>query len=410
MRNLVLILAIILSLIGVFFWTKKNTTTPTTFSQTNSSISQQSENPAKNVAVSQGETPTIPFKLPSGFTIHTFAKNLGTARDLQFSPGGALLVSNPSSSEIYALPDKKGVGVADEKKLVVKGPNKAHGLAFFNNKLYVAGVTQVVRYNWDENNLSATQDKVLFSLPENGDHNLRTITFSKDGKMFVSVGSTCNVCQESSEFSATVITADAEGNNLRVFAKGLRNAPFIQFNPKTLQLWGTEMGRDNLGDNLPPDEINIIKENLMTNSGVNDYGWPNCYGNKIHDTNFDHSGSDPCGNTVPPIYEIPAHSAPLGLTFIDSAQFPADWQGDLLVAYHGSWNRSTPTGYKVVHLKVNGNSITNSEDFITGFLPAGAIIGPAQALGRPVDLTFDQKGNLYLSDDKSGSIYIIQKP
>jgi glucose/arabinose dehydrogenase len=118
---------------------------------------------------------------------------------------------------------------------------------------------------------------------------------------------------------------------------------------------------------------------------------------------------NPCEDTVAPIYEIPAHSAPLGLTFINSTQFPSDWQGDLLVSYHGSWNRLTPTGYKVVHMKVSGNSITSAEDFLTGFLPKNALIGPTSASGRPVDLIFDDKGNLYLSDDKAGNVYIIQR-
>ncbi len=351
------------------------------------------------VKISSGEIPNIPFKLPSGFVIHIFAKGLGSTRDLQFSPGGTLLVSSPTSGIVYALPDKNGDGVAEDKKVIISGENHPHGLAFFKDKLYVADVNQVVRYSWDETSLTAKKDKVLFSLPENSDHNNRTITFDSLGKMYVSVGSTCNVCNEKSAFSATILISDAEGSTPKVFAKGLRNAPFIQFNPSTQQLWGTEMGRDYLGDNLPPDEINIIKEGR-------DYGWPNCYGNKTPDTNFNQNAS--CASTEPPIFEIPAHSAPLGLTFVNSSQFPADFKGDLLVALHGSWNRSTPIGYRVVHLKVSGNIITNSEDFLTGFISPSAAQG-SEAQGRPVDLTFDSLGNLYLSDDKAGNVYIIQK-
>ena len=155
------------------------------------------------------------------------------------------------------------------------------------------------------------------------------------------------------------------------------------------------MGRDYLGDNLPPEEINIIRD------GAN-YGWPICYGNKIHDDKFDTNQyiRDPCEDSVSPIFEFPAHSAPLGLTFINSPQFLTDWQGDLLVAYHGSWNRSTPAGYKVVRMKVAGNTITGAEDFITGF---------GQALARPVDLIFDSQGSLYISDDKAGVVYKIIK-
>lgn len=352
------------------------------------------------VKISAGGIPNIPFKLAPEFVIHTFASNLGAPRDLQFSPDGTLLVSNPFTGEVIALPDKNQDNVADENKVIIKEENIPHGLAFYQGKLYVAEATQVVRFNWDEASLTATKDKVLFNLPQNNNHNRRTIVFDKNGKMFVSVGSTCNVCNESSALSATILISDADGNNPKVYAKGLRNAPFLAFNPQTEDLWVTEMGRDNLGDNLPPDEINIIKQDK-------DYGWPNCYGSKLVDTNFNPQAQ--CQNTQPPIYEIPAHSAPLGLTFIQSTQFPPDWQGDLLVSYHGSWNRSTPIGYKVVHLKVSDNIITQSEDFLTGFLPSSVVNGPNDALGRPVDLTFDNKGNLYLSDDKAGKVYIVQK-
>ena len=193
--------------------------------------------------------------------------------------------------------------------------------------------------------------------------------------------------------------SNANGDNPRIFAKGLRNAAFLAMNPKTNELWGTEMGRDYLGDNTPPDEIDIIRDGK-------DYGWPYCYGDKMHDNNFDPANTHGCGNTETPIYEIPAHSAPLGLTFINSAQFPADWQGDLLVAYHGSWNRSVATGFKIVHMKVNGNSITGADDFLTGFLRGST---NDSAPDRPVDMAFDTQGNLYVSDDRGGNIYIIQK-
>ncbi len=349
------------------------------------------------VRISSGEIPNIPLSLPRGFVIHTFATKLGSPRDLQFSPDGTLLVSNPGAGQIIALPDKNGDGVADSNKIVISGENHPHGLGFHSGKLYVADVDKVVRYNWDESTLTATKDKNLFALPQNNNHNNRTLVFDKAGNLFVSVGSRCNVCREDSPFSATILISDFNGNNPRVFAKGLRNAPFIRFNPNTGELWGTEMGRDFLGDNLPPDEINILRE------GKN-YGWPDCFGNKIPDVNFNQKAD--CQNTEPPIFEIPAHSAPLGLSFINSPQFPSDWQGDLLVAYHGSWNRTTATGYKVVRMDVDGNKIVKAEDFLTGFILGTTI---DSSLGRPVDLEFDSEGNLYISDDRAGNIYIIQK-
>ena len=398
--GLILIPAATLFVLIIFYLLFKNSTSKpigSTSKQT-TGISPALTN-TSNVKISVGDVPSNAFSLPSGFVIHIFATGLGAPRDLQFTPGGTLLVSDPDAGIVYALPDKNGDGVADNPKIIISGEKRPHGLAFYQDKLYIADVDKVVRYNWDESGISATYDKDLFTLPENNDHNNRTIVFDKFGKMYVSVGSTCNVCNETSIFSGTVIISDADGNNPTVFAKGLRNAAFIQINSNSGELWGTEMGRDYLGDNLPPDEINIIKEG-------SDYGWPNCYGNKIPDMNFNPQAV--CQSTQAPIYEIPAHSAPLGLTFINSSQFPDSWRGDLLVAYHGSWNRSVPTGYKIVHLIVSGNMITGSTDFITGFLPENATSG-TDSLGRPVDLSFDVQGNLFISDDKAGAVYIIQK-
>jgi glucose/arabinose dehydrogenase len=366
---------------------------------------QKSPSPSSEI-ISKGSVPDIPLHLQSGFTIHVFASDLGSPRDLQFTPGGTLLVSNPAGNEVFALPDTNHDGIADSEKVIISDENLVHGLAFYQGKLFIADVDKVVRYTWNENTLTATQDKVLFTLPENNDHNSRTLVFNNSGQMYVSVGSTCNVCNESAKQGGSVWVSDANGSNPQIFATGLRNAAFLAINPNTGALWGTEMGRDNLGDTIPPDEINIIQRD-------GNYGWPDCYGDRVHDTQFDHSSDNPCHNTMAPIFQIPAHSAPLGLTFINSSQFPEEWQGDLLVAYHGSWNRSTPIGYKVVHLTVKGNTITGSQDFLSGFMPPSTPSVPGNSVnsaqGRPTDLTFDKQGNLYVSDDKAGVIYIIQK-
>lgn len=349
-----------------------------------------------------GPPPPFPLSLPQGYAIGVFAQNLSNARDLEFSPDGMLLVSLPNQGKIVALPDKNQDGVADETFEILRGLNRPHGLAFRNNYLFVAELDQVVRYKWNESTLEAKQDKVLFSLPYNGGHNTRSLVFNKKGELFVTIGPSCNACEEKHDWLASVITSDKDGNNPRVFAKGLRNSVFLTVNPATDEIWAADMGRDYLGENLPPEEINIIRDG-------GDYGWPICWGKQIHDTDFDKNQyvRDPCIDTEPPIFEFQAHSAPLGITFIQSSQFPSDWQGDLLVAYHGSWNRSQPTGYKVVRMDVEGNSIKGAEDFITGFLPQDVTNGPASAYGRPVDIIFDSQGNLYISDDKAGMVYKI---
>jgi glucose/arabinose dehydrogenase len=345
--------------------------------------------------VSAGRTPDFALKLPAGYGVHVFASGLGTARDLQLSPGGTLLVSNPDAGTVTALPDADRDGAADSAKVVLKAAT-VHGLAFYQGKLYTAETGRVARYNWDEQTLTATFDRELFTLPTpGGNHSRRSLAFGPDGTLYVSVGSTCNVCTEPDKRYATVMASGPDGQNPHIYAQGLRNAPFLAINPTSHELWSTEMGRDNLGDNIPPDEVNIVR------SGQN-YGWPVCYGERVHDTDFDH-GTDTCSATQPPVYDVPAHNAPLGLAFINSSQYPSDQQGDLLVALHGSWNRTVPDGYKVVRLKVDGNRITGSTDFMTGF------ISGRNVAGRPVDVTFDGAGNLYVSDDKAGAVYIVQK-
>jgi len=348
-----------------------------------------------------GAPPPFTLSLPKGFTLGLFAKNLGSPRDLQFSPGGVLLASVPSQNRVVALPDRNHDGVDDEVIEAVKNSDNPHGIAFSKGKLFIAEESSVKRYVWDEKNLTAAFDKEMFQLPSGGNHVTRSIVFGKNGELYVSIGSSCNVCFEKDDRRGTIMISDAEGNSPQVFAKGLRNTVFMGLHPQTGELWGPDMGRDYLGDFTPPDEINIIKSNR-------DYGWPLCWGNKVHDTVFDNNQYivDPCARTEVPQYGLTAHGAPLGLTFVQSQQMPEDWQNDLLVALHGSWNRTSPVGYKVVHLRLNGNDVVSQEDFVSGFLNRSNHV-----LGRPVDLEFDAEGSLFISDDKNGMIYkVIASP
>lgn len=376
MKKILTLVVIFFILLVVFFLVKKQT--PSQISQIIPKVGLQTQKTSVN------ETN---LKIPSGFSATIFAEKVTNARNLEFSPGRVLLVSQPSQGKIISLPDKK---------TVISGLANPHGFAFYQNKLYIAEETKVSRYNWNEAEKKATFEKKLFNLPRGGRHTTRTITFANDGTMYVAIGSSCDVCFENKEYLASIIVSNAEGKTPKSFATGLRNAVFTTINPQTQQLWSTEMGRDFLGDNLPPDEINLIEEDK-------DYGWPVCYGDKIHDTNFDKKQylQDPCKDTTPPAYQIPAHSAPLGLAFINSSQFPKDWQGDLLVSYHGSWNSTTPKGYKVVRIKMKDGKPVGEEDFLTGFIKDG------QVNARPVDLVFDKNGSLFVSDDKSGTIFKI---
>ena len=199
--------------------------------------------------------------IPAGFSIEIVAKGLGSPRDLLFDEKGNLLISVTASGKIVAIGGKEAETHAGKTVEVLTGLRRPHGLAFYAGKLYVAAESQVARYTWNPQTLTASLDKVLFQLPAGGRHFTRSIAFKADGTMFVSIGSTCDVCHEKDPFLASVIVSDKDGSAPRLFARGLRNSTFITIEKNSQKLWGTEMGRDNLGDNLPPDEINIIKKN-----------------------------------------------------------------------------------------------------------------------------------------------------
>lgn len=342
----------------------------------------------------------FPLTIPDGFKISRFyEESLGPIRFMAFSPDGILFVSMPSPTglysglksggKIFALPDKDKDGKADEVKTVLSGlDNLPHGIAFYNNYLYIAEEDKVARYKYLSNGEVGEREIIIDDLAEEGDHVSRTIGFSSLGKMYVSIGSSCNVCKEADSRRAVISEYNPDGSGFRIFAKGIRNAVGFVFHPDTGEIWATENGRDELGDDLPPDEINIIREGK-------DYGWPYCYGKNITDPFGMGIPAGLCIGKEPSTYDMQAHSASLGLSF---------FEGDLLVAYHGSWNRSEPTGYKVVRLDVEGNKIIGEQDFVSGWLrPDGS------KLGRPVDVIVDENGAIYISDDKTGLIYVMTK-
>lgn len=361
------------------------------------------------------------LSLPAGFSISIFADNLVNTRGLLVNPrvlswdpdlaftGGTkreLFLSAPSQGQIAVLVDELEGNVWVKKPLqILENLDRPHGFTFrceetteidYQCWLYVAETDKVVRYDYKTYHRDAKNGHVVFRMPGGGNHFTRTIQFGPDGRLYVSIGSSCNVCLEKDERRAAIYSMNKDGSDVRLFARGLRNSVFFTWHPRTGKMWATEMGRDLLGDDSPPDEINIVEEGK-------DYGWPNCFGKNV----VDPFGNDAnrCRNTTPSHIDLPAHSAPLGLTFIpENSAWPKEYWGDLLVAYHGSWNRSVPTGYKVVRVKLDeqGNS-EGIEDFITGWLTENG-----EATGRPVDLLFAPDGTLFISDDKAGVIYRVQ--
>jgi len=343
----------------------------------------------------------FPLTLPKGFSISIFARDLGPARVMAWDENGVLLVSITKEGKVIALPDRDKDGKADETVTVIENLNRPHGLVFQGEKLYIAESDQVAVYEYDDESFQTKNKKKVIDLPNGGQHFSRTILFDDSDRLLTSVGSTCNACVESDWRRAAVLVSNADGSNVKAFASGLRNAVFMAIHPTTREVWVTEMGRDLLGDDLPPDEINILRED-------DNFGWPTCYGDNIHDTQYDRNTyiRNPCEEPfeLPSYIDLQAHSAPLGLAFVppSAGGWPEQFRDDLLVAYHGSWNRTVPTGYKIMRFELDETgTYLGREDFISGWLKDGG------ALGRPVDILIEPRGIMYISDDKAGVIYRV---
>jgi glucose/arabinose dehydrogenase len=334
-----------------------------------------------------------PLTLPKGFAIASYAEGLSGVRFMALSPAGDLTVTRPRTGEVLILRDRNRDGRADDILVFATGLDRPHGIAWRGGALYVAETGAVVKLEDTDGDLKADRKQVLTrDLPTGGMHWTRTLGFGPDGGMYVSAGSDCNACIEEDERRATIMRFEPDGSKRRIFARGLRNAVGFTWHPETRAMWATDNGRDWLGADQPPDELNLVKAGA-------DYGWPRCWGDRRPDPNL----GDPafCAKTVPPTLSFQAHSAALGLAFYTGEQFPPDYQGDAFVAFHGSWNREVPTGYKVVRVRFKNAKPVAYEDFATGWLRGD------KAWGRPVDVLVAPDGALMVSDDAGGRIYRI---
>jgi glucose/arabinose dehydrogenase len=383
MRSIRVILTCVLTAAGLAAW--------------NTPLSSASTRELRAVAIHTDSALDGRLRVPPGFKVTYYANGLPGVRFMVVGPDKMLYVSQPRSGRIIRLPDRNGDGIADSVEVVVTGLHNPHGLAFHKGALYVANTDGVVRVPLSANGLAAGAPEYVNRYEGGSGHTSRTIVFGADSAMYVSVGSSCNICVEKNPERATVLRFNEDGSGKRIFASGLRNAVGLAVNPVTKAIWVTQNERDDLKpshEDLPPEEINIL-----TDGG--DYGWPYCYGTRIPNPEY----NDParCAKTIPPAIPLQAHSAPLGLTFLTRAtKLPADYRGDLLVAYHGSWNRDVPTGAKVVRIRVKDNQPVSVEDFITGWqTPDG------KRWGRPADVAVAADGAVLISDDSGGAIYRV---
>lgn len=353
------------------------------------------------------ESGTDFLKVPEGFSVRIFSGTLERSALSVPGPNGGprmmletddgILVSIPIDGTVMRLYDRDRDGVVEESAVFLDALNNPHGLARAGEWVYVAEENRVIRVrtNTTGDALPETIEHIT-DLPTGG-HFTRTIHIFENSegaeKLYITVGSSCNVCREDDPRRAAMTECDLEGKECRVFAHGLRNT--VDFTLHDGAIYATDNGRDGLGNKLPPEEINIVKD------GGN-YGWPNCYGNNIHDTDFDKNTyiRNPCMEPfeTPAFVELPAHVAPLGLAFYEGETFPAQYRGKLFVAYHGSWDANPPVGYKVV--AVDTKTGTQS-DFIVGWRGEDG-----KVRGRPVGI-LNYLGGLLVSDDASGNIYFV---
>ena len=338
------------------------------------------------------------LKLPPGFHAQVFASNLSGPRFIAFSPDGTLFVADRGSGSIIALPDPQQTGNAQEHKVIADGLSDPTSLVFHEGYLFVGESSRVSRFKLDGLNKITQAEVVVPHLPTGGNHSTRTVLIGPDNRLYVSIGSTCNVCNESDPQRATVWVYNLDGSNGHLYATGLRNAVGLAINPWNQQIWATNNGRDLLGDDTPPETVYALQQE------GDDYGWPRCHAGDLIDPDFGHPGD--CNGIVKPQVKMQAHSAPLGLAFYNSDKataFPAQFHG-LFIAFHGSWNRSVPTGYKVVFVPLDNKGHVSGavQDFATGWL-----INKDQQSGRPVGLAVGPDGSLYISDDAASLIYRI---
>lgn len=338
------------------------------------------------------------LKLPAGFTLEVFARDLGDPRMLVIGDDGTVYASRPDPGEVLALGN--GDGRSEGRRTVLTGLEKAHGLALEDHRLYVAGVRKVVAADVQVDGQLGAWRTIVDNLPDGGQHDRRTLGIGPDGLLYVSVGSSCNACDETNREYATLLRMRPDGGERTVFARGLRNTIGFAWHPVTNELWGMDHGSDWRGDNQPPEELNQI-------TAGGDYGWPVCFGSRQPDpfvvSRHVRDKEAHCQATQPPALTYQAHSAPIGLVFYEGRQFPRDYRNDAFVAMHGSWNRVPPTGYKVVRIRFEKGRPVRFEDFLTGFL----IEDGKAHFGRPAGLAVTREGALLVSDDANGVVYRV---
>lgn len=345
-------------------------------------------------AAAQYQDRTLPLdkiKLPPGFYIEQWAV-VPNARGLALGKNGTVFAGSKDAGNVYAITDN---GETRQVKILASGLNSPFGVAFRDGALYVSAVERILRFDGIEEKLNQPGSRVVIAdnFPTEKHHGGKFIAFGPDGLLYVPVGAPCNICEPDPERFALIARIKPDGTGHEVYAYGVRNTVGFDWHPETKELWFTDNGRDWMGDNLPPDELNRAPRKGMH------FGYPYCHAGDIPDPKY--GAKRDCNKLTPPAAKFDSHVAPLGMRFYTGEMFPAEYRNNIFVAEHGSWNRRNKVGYRLKLVRVNKNKVVKQEVFAEGWLEN------ENAWGRPVDVLVMPDGALLVSDDYAGVIYRI---
>jgi glucose/arabinose dehydrogenase len=335
------------------------------------------------------------IQLPPGFSISVYAE-VPNARSMCWGEKGTLFVGNRSKDKVYAVTDANKDGIADKVIVIDEGLNMPNGVAFRKGSLYVAEVNRILRYDDIENRLANPPEPVVVNdkLPTDKHHGWKFIAFGPDDKLYVPVGAPCNICEKENPIYASLSRMNPDGSGLEVYASGIRNTVGFAWHPKTKELWFTENGRDNMGEDMPAEELNHAPKKGMH------FGYPYCHQGDTPDPEFGSKRN--CSEFTPPAKNLMPHAAALGMRFYTGNNFLPEYKNQIFIAEHGSWNRSEKSGYRVTMIRLENNKVVQYVPFATGWLD-----NKGKTTGRPVDIEIAADGAMLVSDDARGAIYRI---